>query len=93
MTYYSIIRAKMYQNSQRYNYYQTYDRTMAIGTILTLVESGWYDVEERRILCRDDVIEKNLDDADIGSDTEWELLGRYFDMQPQTANLKRERNN
>lgn len=78
--FYSVIRAKMTKQSG-FDYFSTFCRQHAIDVIMTLFESGWYLIEERKIINYDPDMEAEITLSHIGNPDEQLRLKKYYRQQ------------
>ena len=77
---YSIIKAKWKQETKA-AYFSEFLRREQHEDLVRLAENGWYYLEPRVISNRDHDLEEALEDVEIGSQEEEDLLRRYFKLQ------------
>lgn len=79
---YAIVKAQSHPDEQ-YEYFPTYDERHTQDLIKTLVESGFYVVERRRITNRILQYEEAIEKCMIGSQDERRFVQQYYDKQDQ----------
>ena len=77
---YSIIKVKMVQNASG-DYYYTTNKQQEIRLLSDFIDRRYAEIERKKIVVRDPLMEKAIEEAEVGSRQEYIWMRQYFKRQ------------